>query len=172
DLPAAADPADRAAAGAGAQTSGERRAALDRRLDQSLGEFDTTLRTEQERVARERDAQDRAAGGGAAGRDSGSQSTGADGADTRSASVGARPGDLKSDRDGKAAEPGKENDSSGPSASGGGGGAAGRDIPDGSDDDIVARRLRRAAERETDPELKDKLWKEYAEYKRNTQGKS
>lgn len=37
------------------------------------------------------------------------------------------------------------------------------------DDDIVARQLREAAENETDPELKEKLWKEYEEYKRNTQ---
>jgi hypothetical protein len=37
------------------------------------------------------------------------------------------------------------------------------------DDDIVARQLREAAENETDPELKEKLWKEYEEYKKNTQ---
>jgi hypothetical protein len=35
------------------------------------------------------------------------------------------------------------------------------------DDDIVARQLREAAEKETDPELKEKLWKEYEEYKKN-----
>ena len=35
------------------------------------------------------------------------------------------------------------------------------------DDDIVARQLREAAENETDPELKEKLWKEYDEYKKN-----
>jgi len=37
------------------------------------------------------------------------------------------------------------------------------------DDDIVARQLREAAENETDPELKEKLWKEYEAYKKNTQ---
>ena len=36
------------------------------------------------------------------------------------------------------------------------------------DDDIVARQLREAAENETDPELKEKLWKEYEAYKKNT----
>ena len=36
------------------------------------------------------------------------------------------------------------------------------------DDDIVARQLREAAEKETDPDLKEKLWKEYEDYKRNT----
>ena len=34
------------------------------------------------------------------------------------------------------------------------------------DDDIVARQLREAAEKETDPELKKKLWQEYEAYKR------
>jgi hypothetical protein len=42
------------------------------------------------------------------------------------------------------------------------------DILDGSDDDIVARQLREAAENETDPELKAKLWQEYRRYKRGT----
>ena len=38
---------------------------------------------------------------------------------------------------------------------------------DYGDDDIVARQLREAAEKETDPELKAKLWKEYEEYKKS-----
>ena len=38
---------------------------------------------------------------------------------------------------------------------------------DYEDDDIVARQLREAAENETDPELKKKLWKEYEEYKKS-----
>jgi hypothetical protein len=38
------------------------------------------------------------------------------------------------------------------------------------DDDIIARRLRRAAENETDPELREKLWDEYRDYKENTKG--
>jgi hypothetical protein len=36
-----------------------------------------------------------------------------------------------------------------------------------SDDDIVARQLREAAEQETDPVLKEKLWQEYDAYKRS-----
>ena len=39
------------------------------------------------------------------------------------------------------------------------------DIPSGNDDDIVARQLREAAEAETDPEVKEKLWEEYRKYK-------
>lgn len=39
------------------------------------------------------------------------------------------------------------------------------DIPDGNDDDVVARQIREAAMRETDPELREKLWEEYRKYK-------
>ena len=39
---------------------------------------------------------------------------------------------------------------------------------DKDDDDIVARQLREAAENETDPELKKKLWEKYDEYKKST----
>lgn len=39
------------------------------------------------------------------------------------------------------------------------------DIPDGNDDDVVARQIREAATRESDPELREKLWAEYRKYK-------
>ncbi|MDH3281641.1 MAG: hypothetical protein OEQ18_10995 [Gammaproteobacteria bacterium] len=39
------------------------------------------------------------------------------------------------------------------------------DISDGSDDDVVARQIREAAMRETDPALREKLWDEYRKYK-------
>ena len=42
------------------------------------------------------------------------------------------------------------------------------DIPDGKDDDIVARQLREAAMKETDPELRERLWEEYRQYKKST----
>ena len=42
------------------------------------------------------------------------------------------------------------------------------DIPDGRDDDIVARQLREAAMKETDPELRERLWDEYRKYKQST----
>ena len=47
--------------------------------------------------------------------------------------------------------------------------AAPPNVGDGRDDDVVARQIREAAEKETDPELKEKLWKEYIEYKKNVQ---
>ena len=39
------------------------------------------------------------------------------------------------------------------------------DIPNGNDDDVVARQLREAAMREPDPDIRDKLWAEYRKYK-------
>ncbi len=42
---------------------------------------------------------------------------------------------------------------------------SGEDASIYEDDDIVARQLREAAEKETDPELKKRLWEEYRRYK-------
>lgn len=39
-------------------------------------------------------------------------------------------------------------------------------VPDGRDDDIVARQIREAAMNETDPVLREKLWREYINYKK------
>jgi hypothetical protein len=38
-------------------------------------------------------------------------------------------------------------------------------LPDPSGDDVVARQLREAAERERDPEVKARLWEEYRRYR-------
>ncbi|NNF42486.1 MAG: hypothetical protein HKN62_05470, partial [Phycisphaerales bacterium] len=54
---------------------------------------------------------------------------------------------------------------SGAPASGGAGEPRPGDRPPADDDDIVARQLREAAERETDPVLREKLWREYDKYK-------
>jgi len=59
-----------------------------------------------------------------------------------------------------------------PTTTGGGGnGATAQKVSAGSDNDIVARRLRKAAEQETDPALKAKLWKEYAQYEQGIAAK-
>jgi len=171
---AAGDPVSGDAAPAGAngpgQTSQERQAAIDKRLNDSLGSFDAELRTEQQRVAQERDARRAAAAGSATVEGQGAEaSTEAPPEDTDKPGASgrhpgrARPrdpsGDLKSEKAGK-----KPDDNAG-------NGASAREIPDGSDDDVVARRLRQAAQQETDPELKEKLWQEYIDYKKNAQGK-
>jgi hypothetical protein len=162
--------------GGRAQTPEERRGAIDKRLDDSLGTFDGEIRKEQERNAQERDARNAAnAGNGTAETESSGddEDTKREGDLASGGSAGAedgegndrqsRPGDLKSDKDRKKSE----GQGSG-GAQGNSGGDAKTEIPDGSDDDVVARRLRKAAEAETDPELKEKLWKEYIEYKKGS----
>jgi hypothetical protein len=57
------------------------------------------------------------------------------------------------------------------SSNGGGNGATMPKVVAGNDNDIVARRLRKAAEQETDPALRQKLWKEYADYRQGIAAK-
>src|SRR5256885_16920529 len=64
--PAGGGPGDAAAANGPGQTSEERRAAIDKRLDDSLGSFDAELRTAPQRAAHERDAPRAGAAGSAA----------------------------------------------------------------------------------------------------------
>jgi hypothetical protein len=58
-----------------------------------------------------------------------------------------------------------------PASSGGGNGATMQKVVAGSDNDVVARRLRKAAEQETNPALREKLWKEYADYRQGIAAK-
>jgi len=53
----------------------------------------------------------------------------------------------------------------------GGNGATAPKVVPGSDNDVVARRLRKAAEQETNPALRAKLWKEYTDYRQGTSTK-
>jgi hypothetical protein len=55
--------------------------------------------------------------------------------------------------------------SAGQSGGGGNRSEASSGGAEGEEDDIVARQLREAAETETDPELRRKLWEEYRAYK-------
>ena len=91
-----------------------------------------------------------------------------------------RDASTKTSGSGQAGSPGSPSGSGGGlggrDGAGGRAGTAGRpsdgtrpeDVGDGNDDDIVARQLREAAELETDPELKEKLWEEYRRYKKGT----
>ena len=58
---------------------------------------------------------------------------------------------------------------SGAGQSGGSSSQSGNVELDTGNDDVVARQLREAAEKETDPELKKKLWEEYRKYKAGVQ---
>jgi hypothetical protein len=159
------------------RTRDEMTGELDAALLAGLGEFDEMLLREQERVkasAPLTDVSDGGAGGGIGGGGvadgdvtggdaAGASGTAGDAAQAGDAGDGSRAsgGGSGSSVGGGAAPPGSWNQS-GRSQS------QPEDIPDGSDDDVVARQLREAAEKETDPELKEKLWEEYRKYKQGT----
>lgn len=154
------------------QTAAEQLAALDAELLGGLGEFDEMLLREQERVRAQTPMADPAdaasasgaagAAGGGAGDAAGGEAIGADGSeqsDDGSGMASAGSSQTGSTR-GQGMGPGSPRQ--------GGGGRPPPDIPDGSDDDVVARQLREAAEKERSPALKEKLWEEYRKYKAGT----
>jgi hypothetical protein len=168
-------------------TAEDKRAEIDRRFDETFAVFDARMRKEQETVSQERAGRDGSAGGNGA-EGEGSDGTagggaangdGSGGPGKEGAGEGADTGDGAS---GTGSEGGQGGDvAAGSGTQGGGGGVGGgakggggpRDVPadilDGRDDDIVARQLREAAMKETDPELRERLWEEYRKYKQSTQ---
>lgn len=143
------------------QTSEERRVAAAQRIDDSLGTFDAALRKEQTELAKEREQ--RAADSAKSGADA----KGGDGVEDVNADAGidpekqkereARRGGMKSEADRT-----KDGDKAG---SGGNGAAEEGNVGEGRVDDIVGRQICEAAQKETDPELKDKLMKECQQYR-------
>ena len=167
------------------RTLDEQLAVLDAELLGGMGEFDEMLLREQDRV-RAQTPMGGAAGGSGTGSAGGGQGQGEDGADQAGGGEGA--GETGGESGGQSASAAGSSgaDSAGARTTAGRGDAGGgmggresgqrashdgrrggvpRDIPDGDDDDVVARQLREAAEKETSPELKAKLWEEYRRYK-------
>lgn len=145
----------------------ERAAGLEDRFRAGLSQFDQMLLQEQERVK----ARSSRSGGGA----SSSAGSGGSGSGSESASKSASAGGRQGQPVGAAETESAADESGGRTVSGQGGlggrprpGAQGAppDVADASGDDVVARQLREAAEKEQDPELKEKLWEEYRKYKR------
>ena len=144
-------------------TSDWRLAQVNRFMYQSLRSLDAELRREQRVAACERgpfgtmlSAQVDNKPGGAAGAavdGSGAAAAVATSSNSMSNSAAAGGGVTRSLR--------KTNMSG---SSGGGNGATAPKYVPGSDNEIVARRLKKAAEQEMNPSLRAKLWKEYTEY--------
>ena len=157
--------------------------ALERKLNRQIADFDDLLLGEQEKIAERRNA--------VAGNESVSDATGegerGKGGHGGSTGPGKNPdsgdvadGQTESGADGKVVKaestegkPGEANSEGGGVRKGGkmtgkGKPAGPSTRPGAEDDDIVARQLREAAEKETDPELREKLWKEYDDYKQST----
>ena len=152
---------------AGEQTVDEQVAVLDAELSAGLGEFDEMLLREQERVRAAAPMQDSAGGVGSGTGDAGT-AEGAEGVEGTDGESGAESGDGSDGADGDDGSVSHGGGAGSGAQRQGGSQGAPADIPDGSDDDVVARQLREAAEKETDPELKKKLWEEYRKYKQGT----
>jgi hypothetical protein len=148
------------------QTVDEQIAVLDAELSAGLGEFDEMLLREQERVRAAAPMTGAAGGGG-----NGGGGNGVAGEGDAGTLAGTEDEDGESGVEAHAGSDGSFNRSDGAGTGAKrqvGGQGAPPNIPDGSDDDVVARQLREAAEKETDPELKKKLWEEYRKYKAGT----
>lgn len=157
-------------------TAEDKRAQIDRRFDETFAVFDERMRKEQETISQERAARGSGsgpAGGVVEGEEPGGGQSGE--GDEGEGMPGEYPYGAGGDSGGRGESAGER--SGQPGGGGGvGGGAAGgsgpntvpADIPDGRDDDIVARQLREAAMKETDPELRERLWEEYRQYKQST----
>ena len=155
---------------AGEQTSSEKTADLDAELFSGMGDFDEMLLREQQRIKAAAPLGDAGDGGqgGAGGEGDGGSGSGS----------GSDSGSAEHEADGED-DDGQIADKSGGHSTYGSGAGPGSTQPqgkngapseryDGSDDDVVARQLREAAEKEPDPVLKEKLWEEYRKYKEGT----
>jgi hypothetical protein len=177
-MPGASPPS----AGSG-EDPADRLKALDRQFNESLAAFDEVLLKElrliQAASAKRMQGMAEAAAeagrqAGDKGREAGSAEKGstAEAEGSRAEGGGSEKGGAGTDQAKASGGRGKPGDATGARPGAGGWGSGGTGAPPGSytpspDDDIVARQLREAAEKETDPELKAKLWKEYEEYKKS-----
>jgi hypothetical protein len=149
-------------------------AALDKEFNDSLAKFDDRLLKEMDAIRagsakKLQDLAQEAADAAKRLRDKGVDvdTTGSESSEETDAQKEASQSGQETETTGGAAE--AETASRDGSRKGGKGGSADdRHRTDYEDDDIVARQLREAAENETDPELKKKLWKEYEEYKKGS----
>lgn len=168
-------------------TQGERMSALDKAFDKSMAEFDGMIASTRATAAEEQ-AEQRGAGGEMASNDSEQGNYGRGGEQSQQ-------GQNQGQQGNPASGSGNPQTPSSGTTQGGGwgdqdeqassgkrttvydkqGGVSGKasdvrppaDIPDGHDDDIVARQIREAAMKEKDPKLRAKLWDEYRKYKKS-----
>jgi hypothetical protein len=155
------------------RTAEEQVAALDEMLMAGLGEYDERLLREQERIKAATPNTNSDSGGGAGGDGGGGDGDGGgdqgdSDSDGEANGQGGMAGNSQETGTTGGQREGGAVDNSGRSGEGGSESEQPPDVGDGSDDDVVARQLREAAEKETDPELKEKLWEEYRRYKKGT----
>ncbi len=155
------------------QTNEDRIASLEQDLNTSLSDFDDMLLKEQEtldqKITRQQAGTD--SGEGASQGNLGSDTSGSDGEKQQNKQGSKEQTDQMSRSGNNNVDPSKGGDVGSNRGSGTGSTKQSRIPPTAGkkeltrDDDIVAKQLREAAEQETDPEVKEKLWEEYRKYK-------
>lgn len=143
------------------RTDREKVAVLDSGFNASLGEFDDMLLKEQEQIALHVPSGREGSSGGGTASGTGEGKSGGGGNGQKNMDSGQSAKATDSTEGGVAQAPantGNNSQSRLPPTRGS------KDLSK-SDDDIVARQLREAAEQETDPEVKARLWEEYRKYK-------
>lgn len=157
------DPAGGDGGRPGTQSEAEELATLNRALDDALERFDGNILTERDTIANQENID---SGGLAVGEMEGEGGALEEAEGTGTGTSGSAGGDPGDSGDGTApASPSSRRQ--GDYRHTASADTIPDDIPDGSDDDVVARQIREAAMAETDPELREKLWEEYRKYKQN-----
>lgn len=152
-----------------ARSPAEETAELEGAFLSSLGDFDDSLLKEEEKVAARVPSQRESGRSGS----SGSNAQAGEPGDSNAADNGMSNDQSDSSATDQNLESQAESARDATDRSGAQGnrveqstyGTAGGRLPPPKDDDIVARQLREAAEKEPDPELRKKLWEEYWKYK-------
>ena len=137
-------------------------AVLNQALEESLGQFDGEILGSRQ-SAQARDAQRGSTGTDIAMIDDEQGEGEPEGGSENGQGPGGLPGDMSSGTGSRPGLPQQARQGEYQHASSGA--TVPADIPDGTDDDVVARQIREAAMKEQDPELREKLWEEYRKYR-------
>jgi hypothetical protein len=140
--------------GQGAMTDAEKAGQLDAQLNTKFAKFDDMMLGERESVAKSDNEGGSGTGSYGMGNGEGDNEGGYGNTDVPLQTAMAK-GSSKSGSMGMGGEIPVDSISDAPA-----------DVGSGQDDDIIARQLREAAQKEQDPELRAKLWDEYRKYKK------
>lgn len=161
--------------GTPSKTTEEKLTELDSSFSDSLGTFDDMLLTEQQKVASHKPRQREAGSGTGTDQYDGVNASGSQGQGGESGTAN----NTGSGQSGSSADSSGSPNQSATTAGNGSNSGTGfgstkqsqtpptsgnKDLSQ-TDDDIIAKQLKEAAEQETDPEVKAKLWEEYRKYK-------
>ncbi|MEH6497563.1 MAG: hypothetical protein V7740_17595 [Pseudomonas marincola] len=138
-------------------TQAERIAAMDRALNRSLDKYDACVTEDADQSSGGGDGGGGGSGTAGAGQGQSTAASGISGTNKPPVTQ-AQPVPSSLPEDGGAALPAEQTQQLS-------NGKTPEDIPAANNDDILAQRIRSAAETETDPEKQERLWNEYRKYK-------